>query len=60
MKPKNHIILEYIEALTNRSEKAGDDRLSFAVSCLYETLQELNLSQNYLDKLEEMTLKLTK
>lgn len=55
-KPMNNIISEYIEAVTNRSEIVGDDRLSYALCCFHVTLMELCLDYHHLNKLKEITL----
>lgn len=52
----NNIISEYIEAVNNRSEIVGDDKLSYALSCFYQTLKDLNLEYHHLNRLEEITL----
>lgn len=54
--PMNNVISEYIEAVNNRSETVGDDRLSYAISCFYQTLKDLHLDHYHLNKLEEITL----
>jgi hypothetical protein len=44
MNTSTGIISEYIEALTERAEQAGDDRLSYAMGVLHSTLQSLQFS----------------
>ena len=49
------IINEYIEALTERAESAGDDRLGIAIGYFHETLIALKLQGYELETLQRLT-----
>ena len=48
----NHIINDYIEALSERAELAGDGRLDYAMGFLYSTLESLKLQNYELEQLQ--------
>jgi len=48
----NHIIGEYIEALSERAEQSGDGRLDYAMGFLYGTLKNLKLQSYELEQLQ--------
>jgi hypothetical protein len=49
---KNHIINDYIEALQERAEQSGDDRLNYAMGYLWGTLKNLKLQSSELEQLQ--------
>ena len=51
----NTTINNYIEALSQRAEMAGDDKLGFAMGFLYGTLADLKLQSCELDILAKDT-----
>ena len=51
----NHIINDYLEALTERAEMAGDDRLAYVMGFLYGTLKTLKLQSYELESLQRDT-----
>ena len=55
---KDSVINDYIEALTERAEMAGDDRLAYAVGFLQGTLTKLGLQTYELEVLEQDTANL--
>lgn len=55
MKHGPTIINEYLEALTNRAESAGDDRLGVAIGYFHEALLALKLQGYELETLERLT-----
>jgi hypothetical protein len=54
----NTIINEYLEALTERAEMTGDDRLAFAKGFLEGTLKTLGLQGYELEVLQRDTANL--
>jgi len=48
----NHIINDYIEALSKRAEQSGDGRLDYAMGFLYGTLKNLKLQSYELEQLQ--------
>jgi len=48
----NHIINDYIEALSERAEQSGDGRLDYAMGFLYSTLKNLKLQSYELEQLQ--------
>ena len=56
---KHQIIDEYLTALAERAEQAGDDKLSFAMSNVYGALLNLNLDDNALRMFNFRTGELT-
>jgi hypothetical protein len=57
---KNHIIDDYIEALQERAEQSGDDRLNYAMGFLWGTLKNLKLQSSELEQLQFDTKNLRK
>jgi hypothetical protein len=55
MNDTNHIINNYLEALTERAEMAGDERLAFAKGFLEGTLKTLGLQGYELEVLQRDT-----
>ena len=55
---KNTIINDYIEALTERAEMAGDGRLDYVMGFLQGTLKTLGLQSYELDVLKRDTANL--
>ena len=49
------IINDYLEALTERAEMAGDDRLAYVMGFLYGTLKTLKLQSYELESLQRDT-----
>ena len=54
----NHIINDYIEALTERAEMAGDERLAYVKGFLEGTLKTLGLQGYELEVLQRDTANL--
>ena len=54
----NTIINDYLEALTERAEMAGDGRLDYAMGFLYSTLKTLGLQGYELEVLQRDTANL--
>ena len=52
------IINDYLEALTERAEMAGDDRLAYVMGFLYGTLKTLGLQGYELEVLQRDTINL--
>ena len=48
----NQIIDDYIEALKERAEQSGDDRLDYAMGFLWGTLKNLKLQSSELEQLQ--------
>jgi len=55
----NTTINNYIEALQERAEQAGDGRLDYAMGFLYGTLRNLKLQSYELESLQKDTKTLT-
>jgi len=51
----NTIINDYIEALQDRAEQAGDGKLDYAMGFLYSTLKSLQFSGYELEQLQRDT-----
>ena len=51
----NAIINDYIEALQDRAEQAGDGKLDYAMGFLYSTLKSLQFSGYDLEQLQKDT-----
>ncbi len=51
----NTIINDYIEALQDRAEQAGDGKLEYALGYLYSTLKTLKLDSYELEQLQSDT-----
>lgn len=51
----NAIINDYIDALVERAENAGDDKLGVATGYFYEALRALKLQSYELETLERLT-----
>ncbi len=51
----NTIINDYIEALQDRAEQAGDGKLEYALGFLYSTLKTLKLDSYELEQLQSDT-----
>jgi hypothetical protein len=51
----NTIINDYIEALQDRAEQAGDGKLDYALGFLYSTLKSLQFSGYGLEQLQRDT-----
>ena len=58
MNNTNHIINDYLEALAERAEMAGDDQLAFAKGFLEGTLKTLKLQSYELESLQRDTANL--
>jgi hypothetical protein len=58
MNNTNHIINDYLEALTERAEMAGDDRLAYAMGFLLGSLKTLGLQGYELEVLQRDTANL--
>ena len=58
MNNTNHIINDYLEALTERAEMAGDGRLDYVMGFLQGTLKTLGLQGYELEVLERDTTNL--
>jgi hypothetical protein len=55
MNDTNHIINDYLEALAERAEMAGDDRLAYVKGFLEGTLTKLGLQTYELESLQRDT-----
>jgi hypothetical protein len=55
MNNTNHIINDYLQALTERAEMAGDDRLAYAMGFLEGSLKTLGLQGYELESLQRDT-----
>ena len=58
MNHTNHIINDYLEALAERAEMAGDDRLAYVMGFLQGTLKTLGLQGYELEVLQRDTINL--